>query len=132
MTLEDFPDVRCEPTSYTAEKAEEIQCPECGAPAGKLKRTGGISAIICRNCRTGLDTLQRQSNYGTDWQRVRQWVLERDGRECRNCSATTDLHVHHIEKLVWFETTDEAHTPENLLTLCESCHRSLEGLSDPL
>jgi len=40
--------------------------------------------------------------------------------------ADEELHIHHIEKLVHHETTDEAHRPGNLITLCEPCHRELE------
>jgi len=71
--------------------------------------------------------LQRKSNYGADWEEVREWILEREGHQCWECGSERRLHVHHIEKLVWFETTDEAHQPKNLVALCEHCHRDLEN-----
>lgn len=68
----------------------------------------------------------KRSNYGRDWDEVREWILDRDGHECWECGSGGELHVHHIEKMVWFETTDQAHEPNNLVTLCKTCHREYE------
>jgi len=42
---------------------------------------------------------------------------------CECCGKETNLHVHHIIP------RDEGgpHIPENLITLCGSCHRSVES-----
>lgn len=50
-------------------------------------------------------------------------ILERDGYKCYICRKETNLHVHHIIP------RDEGgpHIPENLITLCGSCHRSVEA-----
>lgn len=132
MLIEDTPDVTPEPTSYAPSHpdTEKIQCYECGADAWKKKVPGDAWDHFCRECRSGAIVLQRQVNYGSDWQRVRQWVLNRDNRQCRRCEQRGDLHVHHIEKIIWFETTKEAHQPENLITLCEGCHSELENKPD--
>ncbi|MFC7216539.1 HNH endonuclease [Saliphagus sp. GCM10025334] len=58
----------------------------------------------------------------TEWRKVREDILDRDGRECQDCgigdSDADSLHVHHIRPL------DEGGSNEfeNLLTLCDSCH----------
>lgn len=67
---------------------------------------------------------------GTDYQlgeqydsyNVRQYVLKRDGYTCRCCGKHGEgvkLHVHHIESR---QTGGDA--PDNLVTLCEDCHRA--------
>lgn len=127
MTAENFPSVASEPTSYTPDTAEECTCPKCGDDAYRIERGGGMRRYICRDCRMGYDELMLMANYGEDWDRVRAWVLNREGRECWQCGAEESLHVHHIEKMLWYETTDEAHRPENLVALCEDCHQELEN-----
>ena len=67
---------------------------------------------------------------GTDYQlgeqydsyNVRQYILKRDGYTCRCCGKHGEgvkLHVHHIESR---QTGGDA--PDNLVTLCEDCHRA--------
>lgn len=66
---------------------------------------------------------------GTDYQKgemydfynVRQYILHRDGYRCRHCQETKGkLHVHHLESR---RTGGDA--PDNLITLCEHCHKKL-------
>lgn len=127
---EDFPDVTAEPTSWATEFAEETECPVCGGEGYKIEDGGGMRTYLCRECRMGEARLMKKANYGTDWRRVREWILRRDGRECWECGSGDDLHVHHIQKLIWYETTAEANRPGNLVTLCETCHRELENEPD--
>ena len=58
-----------------------------------------------------------------DFYNTRQYVLHRDGYTCQ-CCGTHDkdvkLHVHHIESR---QTGGNA--PNNLITLCEHCHKAL-------
>lgn len=52
---------------------------------------------------------------------VREYVLWRDGHTCRCCKGKSKdkiLNVHHIESR---KTGGDA--PNNLITLCETCHR---------
>lgn len=61
------------------------------------------------------------------WQEKRLRIMERDGFFCRSCgSKKSTLHVHHkaYEKggRIW-DTPDE-----DLITLCEDCHESVEEM----
>ena len=73
---------------------------------------------------------------GTDYQlgemydeyNVRQYVLHRDGYKCRCCGTKSSekkeikLHVHHIES-----RKTGGNAPNNLITLCEGCHKALHN-----
>ena len=50
---------------------------------------------------------------------VRREVLQRDNWHCQNCGATTHLEVHHRQ----FRSQSGEDHPENLITLCRSCHQ---------
>ncbi len=54
------------------------------------------------------------------WRELRARVLERDGYECRACCGTEVLIVHHRH----YETLGAEH-PDDLLTLCASCHHGV-------
>lgn len=65
------------------------------------------------------------------WDAVRQTVLERDDYACRFCGIDDDehreeygrgLHAHHVIP----EADGGEDRPENLITVCGSCHRTLE------
>lgn len=78
-------------------------------------------------------------NIGADrigWARLRERILERDGRQCRNCTSDKYLEVHHWQPLP--EENDEIDeygyrkgdrpliVPESgLVTLCQICHTAL-------
>ena len=54
-----------------------------------------------------------------DFYNVREYVLHRDGHQCRNCKKkNTKLEVHHIES-----RKTGSNIPENLITLCIICHK---------
>lgn len=60
-----------------------------------------------------------------DFYNTRQYVLHRDGYTCQCCGAHDNdvkLHVHHIESR---QTGGDA--PNNLITLCERCHKALHA-----
>ena len=121
----EFPDIPDQSTTPRFETADCITCFECGDEAFEVERPGGISSIYCRSCYPS--ALQQFADYGEGWEEVRNWVLERDGHNCLNCGSCENLHIHHIERFVSFERTGEAHRPDNLICLCEECHRELEG-----
>ena len=52
---------------------------------------------------------------------VREYVLARDGHKCQNCHGKSKdpvLNVHHIES-----RKTGGNAPNNLITLCETCHK---------
>ncbi|MFB6104637.1 MAG: HNH endonuclease [Halobacteriaceae archaeon] len=73
------------------------------------------------------------SSYGTGWNRVRTEALQRDGYACQICGKDKaaigrNPDVHHIVPVRWFRNEDgfeerDAHTLENVVSLCVSCHR---------
>ena len=69
--------------------------------------------------------------YGRTWWRIRRQALERDGYECQRCGAGPDElgrnpDVHHHRPVRSFDDPADAHTMENVVTLCRRCHRLVE------
>jgi len=54
---------------------------------------------------------------------VSEAIKERDDWRCYICGKDTDLHVHHIIP----RSDGGPDIPENLVTLCSGCHRSVES-----
>lgn len=48
-------------------------------------------------------------------------VLERDLWSCRSCNARESIEIHHVQ----FRSRGGSHHPDNLITLCSSCHRKI-------
>lgn len=53
---------------------------------------------------------------------TRNLVLDRDHNKCQICNSRNNLHIHHIVK----RRNGGDHNPDNLVTLCASCHRHIE------
>jgi 5-methylcytosine-specific restriction endonuclease McrA len=53
-------------------------------------------------------------------------VLERDKWRCQNCGGMRQLQVHHQQ----FRSQAGDDAEENLITLCESCHKMLHANVD--
>src|SRR5215207_3308546 len=69
------------------------------------------------------------NNYGPEWARIRDRVRARDGYKCQVCGApesTRQHYVHHKTPFRAFTSMSEANRPENLTTLCASCHHKVE------
>jgi hypothetical protein len=73
------------------------------------------------------------SREGVGWASVREAVLERDNYKCRFCEITEEEHrseydrglsAHHITP----RRDGGSDTLENLITVCQSCHTTLEKL----
>ena len=60
-----------------------------------------------------------------DWRRK---VYARDRRRCQmpGCKSRFKLQAHHIKK--WSEASILRYDPDNGITLCQSCHDSINGL----
>jgi RNA-directed DNA polymerase len=66
---------------------------------------------------------QGSHSYGENWTAVRQEILERDGFCCRLCGRNDRVEVHHRRKY----QRNKEHQPENLITLCSTCHRQVRN-----
>lgn len=67
---------------------------------------------------------QTWERYGVDWKRIRKQVLTRDNNQCQLCGKFEGrLEIHHITP--FFISKDNS--PENLITLCATCHRFVEN-----
>jgi hypothetical protein len=65
-----------------------------------------------------------QSGPLKDFYNVKQYVLSRDGYKCQSGQKTSHsqiLHVHHKQ----FRSQGGSDAPDNLLTLCQTCHDGL-------
>ena len=59
-----------------------------------------------------------------DFYNTKAYVLHRDKYKCQKCKTTKGkLHVHHMV----FKSKGGTDAPENLITLCESCHKELHA-----
>ncbi|MCU4925210.1 HNH endonuclease [Halobacteria archaeon AArc-dxtr1] len=70
--------------------------------------------------------------YGREWWRIRRQALERDGYECQECGAGPDElgrnpDVHHQTPVRSFGEPEDAHTLDNVISLCRPCHRRAES-----
>jgi hypothetical protein len=59
------------------------------------------------------------------WQKLRARAKARDGNRCRRCGARVKLQVHHVVK----PQDGGTDTLENLITLCDRCHRLTHKLA---
>lgn len=73
---------------------------------------------------------------GELWRQQREHAIDRDEYECKICGMGRDKHqdvfgrdlaVHHKKPRRKFNTAEEAHQLENLVTLCDRCHGLVEG-----
>ena len=58
----------------------------------------------------------------TGFWNVREYVLARDGHKCQHCKGKSGdkiLNVHHLES-----RKTGGNAPNNLITLCETCHKA--------
>lgn len=69
--------------------------------------------------------------YGRRWWRIRRRALERDEHACQRCGKTRaelgrEPDVHHLQPVRTFDDAQDAHTLDNVVCLCRSCHREVE------
>ncbi len=50
-------------------------------------------------------------------------VLQRDGWRCQSCGSLINLQVHHRK----FRSHGGNDCEDNLITLCNACHKTLHG-----
>lgn len=74
-----------------------------------------------------------RDGYGDNWPEARRRELQEAGGRCRKCGSKIGVSVHHRRKIALFVTPDgvidyeSANSPENLIALCDACHRAADG-----
>jgi len=109
----------------------------------EIARKVGVTwpAVRYRMNEHGIDTGENEHHFTNadtefqsdpNWDERRKVAIERDNNHCQDCSVSGEefdraLDVHHLEKKEDFVEDGEmnwsqANAPDNLVTLCRSCH----------
>ena len=89
-----------------------------------------ISKIVVETASFDIQKINHPDIQGEEYQQgeqlgfwnIREYVLWRDGHVCQHChgkSKDSVLNVHHLES-----RKTGGNSPSNLITLCETCHKS--------
>ena len=89
-----------------------------------------VTRIVVETASFDMQRIKNPDILGTDYQQgdqlgfwnVREYVLFRDGHTCQHCKGKSKdpiLNVHHLES-----RKTGGNSPENLITLCETCHKA--------
>ena len=115
-------------------ESRAITCKNCQkhcAPTHNNVRKAFCSQACCKAWMVGENSVLYRGNTtsfrGPLWHALAESIRERDGHVCRRCGKTTTennkrLHVDHIRPWRDFNDTTEANHPDNLVSLCSSCH----------
>jgi len=90
-----------------------------------------IARIVIETAAFDIQKIKNPQIQGTGYQQgeqldswnVREYVLFRDNHQCRHCHGKSKdkiLNTHHLET-----RKTGGDTPDNLITLCETCHKKL-------
>lgn len=96
----------------------------------RAKRILPISHITIEVAQFDTQKIKNDAISGDEYQQgeqlgfwnVREYVLTRDGHKCQHCKGKSKdpiLNVHHIES-----RKIGGNAPNNLITLCETCHKA--------
>ena len=89
-----------------------------------------ITTIIVETASFDIQKIKNPSIEGVEYQNgeqlgfwnIREYVLFRDGHTCQHCNGKSGdklLNVHHLES-----RKTGGNAPNNLITLCETCHKA--------
>jgi hypothetical protein len=73
-----------------------------------------------KNC--NVQGAEYQQGEQTGFWNVREYVLARDGHKCQHCGGKSGdkiLNIHHLES-----RRTGGNSPDNLITLCKTCHKA--------
>jgi DEAD/DEAH box helicase domain-containing protein len=102
-------------------------------PPSELQTTGywlTLSEATVNHLREAGAWLNDPNDYGPGWARLRDNIRARDGYKCQVCGAPENGRQHDIHHKIPFRafaTPEEANRPDNLVTLCPSCHHKVEA-----
>ena len=114
-----------------------VQCVVCGNAYTVNRARLEITKCCSLNCaaeyfretKRKSSSEERRARCGTKaWKRVRNSVVKRDGGRCAVCGSSEILAVHH--RIPWLTCRED--NPENLITLCKSCHYKVEFIRPTL
>jgi hypothetical protein len=104
-------------------------CPSCGTGATGVGRgEASLDAVTLATLLCDADVVdERGHRRATIPPSVRRRVLARDRHRCTTpgCGATLHLEIHHRTPVA----AGGSNAPENLITLCGGCHRSLHEIA---
>lgn len=96
----------------------------------KIHKFLPITNIVVETASFDIQKINNPSISGSEYQQgeqldffnVREYILFRDGHTCQHCKGKSKdkvLNVHHIES-----RKTGGDSPNNLITLCETCHKA--------
>ncbi|MDY6817285.1 MAG: HNH endonuclease signature motif containing protein [Halobacteriales archaeon] len=114
----------------------ETTCNQCGVSMTVLESEwhrghGRFCSRECHNEWMRIEDRPGPSGYCKPWWSIKRQALDRDQHRCQSCGITAgelnqEPDVHHIVPVREFEDPTEAHTLDNVICLCRSCHRRIE------
>jgi len=128
---------------YNKESKTNINCANCGKEFIIYKSwiKNGDGKYCSKKCqyehRSEIYTGENSANwkggvfpdYGRNWKKQRSAARKRDNYTCQHCGITEkeigrQLDVHHIKTILSFSGDwDSANKIDNLISLCNACHR---------
>lgn len=80
--------------------------------------------LVDRGYKAKMNNISTIYKYGMITTSLRDRISCRDNYSCKICGVGTNLEIHHIVKLIH----GGDNKPNNLITLCKSCHRAIDTL----
>lgn len=108
-----------------------LLCKRCHADIHRLgnKDTRAMAASLVIHQGEQSEVLDKNAYLKAEWRRVRLDILERDGNKCLLCLSDRDrLVVHHKDDRSPGRAVPANNSPNNLCTLCRSCHNAVTNL----
>lgn len=121
------------------------ECRHCGADIRVLpsqvatQKRGFFCDLDCYGCWLSENVVGENHHqwqggeiaYGKNWWGLRRQALERDDHRCQHCGASAvelgrEPDEHHLTPVREFSRPEAAHTLQNVISLCRSCHRHAE------
>lgn len=129
------------------EKWQEFECEWCGDSYEEYKHRAGRTRFCSIECRREgvADDISgenchwwsgdKEYDRGPNWHTQRRRARQRDEYECQECGLEEGDHyrqlsVHHIEPYDEFDGHEEANRLDNLVTMCQSCHQTVESITE--
>lgn len=121
--------------SYEVKDVQRIQgtCRQCGDDMTILQSEWerGRGRFCSHECVCLWMSKSGARTYNRGWFRVRRLALERDNHTCQNCGKTRqelgrEPDVHHKVPVRLFDEPQDAHTRDNVVSLCRRCRTEIE------